>query len=176
MSDLLDRSKSEVEKPDRILRFGKADRIEHSVQVVTFMGLGITGLVQKFFESGFSKWVIELFGGLPQIRVIHRWLATILMLAATEESAFHGATLLTVYALGIGILGEYVTRIYDQVRARPLFIVARKVNFFEPGETTVGASPQWSGTSWAGASNSQSGAIRRRSTPCRLLPPTGQSF
>ncbi|NNC40768.1 MAG: DUF4405 domain-containing protein, partial [Acidimicrobiia bacterium] len=81
MSDLLDRSKLEVEKPDRILRFGKADRIEHSVQVVTFMGLGITGLVQKFFESGFSKWVIELFGGLPQIRVIHRWLATILMLA-----------------------------------------------------------------------------------------------
>ena len=81
MSDLLDRNELEVDKPDRILRFGKADRIEHTVQVITFMGLGITGLVQKFFESGFSQWVIEFFGGLTQIRVIHRWLATILMLA-----------------------------------------------------------------------------------------------
>ncbi len=32
-------------------------------------------------------------------------------------------------ALGIGILGEYVVRIYDQVRAHPLFLVARRVNF-----------------------------------------------
>ena len=32
-------------------------------------------------------------------------------------------------ALGIAILGEYVVRIYDQVRARPIFLVDRKVNF-----------------------------------------------
>ena len=32
-------------------------------------------------------------------------------------------------ALGIGILGEYVVRIYDQVRGRPLFLVARRVGF-----------------------------------------------
>ncbi|WP_437204445.1 glycosyltransferase family 2 protein [Planctomicrobium sp. SH664] len=32
-------------------------------------------------------------------------------------------------AMGIGILGEYAIRIYDQVRARPSFIVARAVNF-----------------------------------------------
>jgi dolichol-phosphate mannosyltransferase len=31
-------------------------------------------------------------------------------------------------ALGISVLGEYVVRIYDQVRARPRFIVARYVN------------------------------------------------
>ncbi|WP_299459937.1 glycosyltransferase family 2 protein [uncultured Gimesia sp.] len=35
-------------------------------------------------------------------------------------------------ALGIGILGEYVTRIYDQVRARPMFIVGSKTNFDSP--------------------------------------------
>jgi dolichol-phosphate mannosyltransferase len=34
-------------------------------------------------------------------------------------------------ALGIGILGEYVVRVYDQVRARPLYVVARKVNVAE---------------------------------------------
>ncbi len=32
-------------------------------------------------------------------------------------------------ALGIAILGEYVIRIYDQVRERPMFLVERKVNF-----------------------------------------------
>ncbi len=32
-------------------------------------------------------------------------------------------------ALGIGILGEYAIRIYDQVRARPPYIVGRRVNF-----------------------------------------------
>ena len=32
-------------------------------------------------------------------------------------------------ALGISILGEYVIRIYDQVRGRPLYIVDRTVNF-----------------------------------------------
>ncbi len=32
-------------------------------------------------------------------------------------------------AMGIGILGEYVVRIYDQVRAHPSFLVARRVNF-----------------------------------------------
>jgi polyisoprenyl-phosphate glycosyltransferase len=32
-------------------------------------------------------------------------------------------------ALGIAILGEYISRIYNQVRARPLYLVAEKRNF-----------------------------------------------
>jgi dolichol-phosphate mannosyltransferase len=43
----------------------------------------------------------------------------------TIIGSFFGA----INALGIGVLGEYVVRIYDQVRARPQFIVARTVNF-----------------------------------------------
>jgi dolichol-phosphate mannosyltransferase len=39
-------------------------------------------------------------------------------------------------ALGIAILGEYVARIYDQVRKRPLFIVKEKMNFSDSGELT----------------------------------------
>ncbi|QDT89383.1 glycosyltransferase family 2 protein [Gimesia algae] len=46
-------------------------------------------------------------------------------------------------ALGIGILGEYVTRIYDQVRARPMFIVNTKTNFdFPDNEAPLLASKQ----------------------------------
>jgi hypothetical protein len=43
----------------------------------------------------------------------------------TIIGSFFGA----LNALGIGVLGEYVVRIYDQVRNRPQFIIQRTVNF-----------------------------------------------
>lgn len=45
-------------------------------------------------------------------------------------------------ALGIGILGEYVVRIYDQVRAHPLFLVARRVNFEADVQDRVHRNPR----------------------------------
>ncbi|QDV16654.1 hypothetical protein Pan153_12850 [Gimesia panareensis] len=60
----------------------------------------------------------KLFTGLA----IPGWAST------TITASFFGA----LNALGIGILGEYVTRIYDQVRARPMFIVGTKTNFAHP--------------------------------------------
>jgi hypothetical protein len=59
-------------------------------------------------------------------------------------ASFFGA----LNALGIGILGEYVTRIYDQVRSRPLFIVDRRVNMHEAAEQAVGCEGTWSPDTW----------------------------
>jgi dolichol-phosphate mannosyltransferase len=42
----------------------------------------------------------------------------------TMATSFFGA----LNALGIAVLGEYVTRIYDQVRSRPMYLVDRRVN------------------------------------------------
>jgi dolichol-phosphate mannosyltransferase len=56
------------------------------------------------------------------------WTSTIVV------ASFFGA----LNALGIGVLGEYVVRIYDQVRGRPKFIVDRRVNFAEPFESPDG--------------------------------------
>lgn len=64
-------------------------------------------------------------------------------------------------ALGIAILGEYVIRIYDQVRARPQFIVAAKTNFDETSGQSVCASLHWTTSPWADAStfdSSETGA------------------
>jgi dolichol-phosphate mannosyltransferase len=40
-------------------------------------------------------------------------------------ASFFGA----INSLGVAILGEYVIRIYDQVRARPQFLVEKTTNF-----------------------------------------------
>jgi glycosyltransferase involved in cell wall biosynthesis len=44
------------------------------------------------------------------------------------SASFFGA----LNALGISILGEYVVRIYDQVRGRPIYVVDRTVNGAQP--------------------------------------------
>lgn len=60
----------------------------------------------------------KIFTGLA----IPGWTSTVVL------GGFHGS----INALGIAILGEYVLRIYDQVRGRPGFVIARTVNV-EPG-------------------------------------------
>lgn len=53
----------------------------------------------------------------------------------TITTSFMGA----INALGIAILGEYVIRIYNQVRARPLYVVERRVNLESDAEAAVGS-------------------------------------
>jgi dolichol-phosphate mannosyltransferase len=64
--------------------------------------------------------------------------------SVTITSSFFGA----LNALGIAILGEYVIRIYDQVRARPLYIVARRVNFGRDADTEDAPPLDWREAEW----------------------------
>lgn len=66
------------------------------------------------------------------------WTSTVM------TASFFGA----LNALGIGILGEYVIRIYDQVRSRPLFIVDRRVNMHEGAHQALGSEGSWSPDTW----------------------------
>jgi dolichol-phosphate mannosyltransferase len=54
--------------------------------------------------------------------------------SVTMVASFFGA----MNAAGIAVLGEYVARIYDQVRARPLYVVERRLNFDEQSDQLAG--------------------------------------
>ncbi len=87
---------------------------------------------------GFSRIPLQAFYGLALIAglvciasisftLFHRFVtgqAVPGWTSITSVTAFFGA----MNALGIAILGEYVSRIYDQVRRRPAFIVDRTCN------------------------------------------------
>jgi dolichol-phosphate mannosyltransferase len=66
--------------------------------------------------------------GFTAFTLYHKWVTGLAIPGWSSiliVSSFFGA----LNALGIGILGEYMMRIYDQVRGRPPFIVARITNF-----------------------------------------------
>jgi dolichol-phosphate mannosyltransferase len=82
------------------------------LRVATFMGVAAS-LVS--FSVGSNALYQKLFTN----RAIPGWAS---MLTAT--TFLGGAVLLT-----LGILGEYVARIFDEVRARPPYVVARRMGF-----------------------------------------------
>ena len=85
-----------------------------SFPLTVFSFIGYSALLVFVSLSGFALYC-KLFTSLA----IPGWTSHVL------SGSFFGA----LNALGISMLGEYVTRIYDQVRDRPLYLVARKVNF-----------------------------------------------
>ncbi len=87
----------QVERPQQYRRFAPLQRMEHVLLLVTFTGLALTGLPQKFAAEEWAKTMIGLFGGIESIRIIHHFLATLLM----AEAIFHGGVLsYKLYVLG----------------------------------------------------------------------------
>jgi len=64
-----------------------------------------------------------------------------------EQRAVQGwTTLMILVALGssaqllvMGILGEYVGRIYEEVKRRPLYAISEQLNFGDPEKNLVGS-------------------------------------
>ena len=64
-------------------RFTRSDRVQHAVMVVSFLVLTVTGLPQKYIylNNRYLDDLIDLMGGIEGVRLVHRWAATVLMLA-----------------------------------------------------------------------------------------------
>lgn len=61
-------------------------------------------------------------------QTIHGWTSMILVVL------FFGG----VQLLSLGVIGEYLGRMFDEVRQRPLYLVSRKLGFREPDEIVAG--------------------------------------
>jgi len=62
-----------AKKDTFIKRFSVYRIIEHHVNAIIFAILVVTGLSQKFHDSGFSQWLIIKMGGIDSVRQIHRY-------------------------------------------------------------------------------------------------------
>jgi cytochrome b subunit of formate dehydrogenase len=84
---------------DDVVRFGPRDRVEHLLVMVIFFLLALTGLPQKFHDSAISRNIVDVLGGIAQVRYLHRMtgvlfagmtflhLATVLGAVATGRSS-----------------------------------------------------------------------------------------
>ena len=97
------------------LRIGLNGLISFSSRPLFVMA--VAGLFLSVFSFGIGLWYLmqKLFGypltaGLPSVVIF--------------VTFFSGLQL-----LGLGLIGEYVGRIYDEVKQRPMFVVDRKINF-----------------------------------------------
>jgi cytochrome b subunit of formate dehydrogenase len=62
------------------MRFPIARRIEHWVMMLSFTLLGLTGLPQRFPESGLSQAILGGLGGIESLRNIHHISAIVMLL------------------------------------------------------------------------------------------------
>ena len=77
------------------VRFTLSQRIEHAIQIISFSTLVLTGICQKYNTHEVSEWIIHAFGGVENVRTIHRFMGVVLII----ESVLHLA--LIVWNVGI---------------------------------------------------------------------------
>ncbi|OFZ17259.1 MAG: hypothetical protein A2X86_02065 [Bdellovibrionales bacterium GWA2_49_15] len=53
-------------------RFTPLRRIEHLMVILTFVILVLTGFPQKFYDTSWAAWALNMCGGLDSARLIHR--------------------------------------------------------------------------------------------------------
>ncbi len=84
-------------------RFAAAQRFEHSVLLVSMVGLALTGLTQKFAGEMWAQTLIQVLGGIESTRILHRFSSILLM----AVSIYHGG----VITYKIFVLGYRATMI-----------------------------------------------------------------
>jgi polyisoprenyl-phosphate glycosyltransferase len=114
----------------RLLGTGNYNRLVGSLRI------GINGLVgfssrplQLMSMAGFVLAAISFMIGIIYVmqKIMGAAITPGLSTTVLVVSFFSGVQL-----LALGLVGEYIGRIYDETKRRPMYIVDRKVNFSEP--------------------------------------------
>lgn len=56
-----------------LIRFTPRQRAEHFILMSSFILLSLTGFPQKFYTAPWAAWAVNMFGGLDNARVVHRF-------------------------------------------------------------------------------------------------------
>jgi cytochrome b subunit of formate dehydrogenase len=71
-------------------RFPLIRRIEHLTMLLSFTTLAFTGLPQKFPSSGIAIAIVDLVGGIENLRSIHHFAAIVMMLGTAWHILYFG--------------------------------------------------------------------------------------
>lgn len=86
--ELTDTTAEGALEPRELVRFSIRQRVEHLVVMCLFSALLLTGLPQKYFQSGWGEWLILQMGGIAAVRILHRFLGIAFAAAAVFHLAF----------------------------------------------------------------------------------------
>ena len=89
-------SKKTTEKPAQYERFPLWRRIEHIVMVLSFSTLGLTGLPQKFPDSGLGIAFVQGLGGIENLRTVHHIAAIVMMFGTAYHLLYMGYSVLVL--------------------------------------------------------------------------------
>ena len=62
-----------------VVRFGKVERVQHGLMMISFLALAATGLPLLFSEAPWARVLARLFGGFAAAGVLHRTFAVVLI-------------------------------------------------------------------------------------------------
>ncbi len=94
-----------------------------------------------FAHSGAPLFIVNFFGLLFALAAFVGILIILSLKLFTDKyiPGFASISILILFIggvelLSVGVIGEYIRRIYDEVKDRPLFVVERKINFDSDGK------------------------------------------
>ena len=119
----------EYDRNERFAGKGKYNRLTGSFKI------GLTGLVsfssRPLFMMSIVGFVLAGISFLLGAWYVLQKLIGIDLTPGLSTTVLVVSFFAGVQLLGLGLIGEYVGRIYDEVKRRPMYIVDRKVNFSE---------------------------------------------
>lgn len=117
----------EYDRDERYAGVGNYNRFTGSLKI------GLNGLIsfsaRPLFLMSISGFVLAVFSFLLGAWYVLQKLIGIDLTPGLSTTVLVVTFFAGVQLLGLGLIGEYVGRIYDEVKRRPMYIVDRKVNF-----------------------------------------------
>ena len=117
----------EYDRDPRFMGGGKYNRLTGSLKI------GLNGLIgfssRPLFIMSMGGFVLSFAGFILGIWYLVQKLLGFNLNPGLPTTVIIVSFFAGVQLLGLGLIGEYVGRIYDEVKGRPMFIVDKKVNF-----------------------------------------------